>query len=61
MRGKAIEDGKRWLEQVREDLKWAKDLADSIPARVYTRDAANDAVRLADDILEFVDGKIRAV
>jgi len=28
MRREAIEEGKRWLEQAREDLKWAKDLAE---------------------------------
>ncbi len=27
MRKSPIEDGKRWLEQAYEDLKWAKDLA----------------------------------
>lgn len=28
MRKKAKEEGKRWLEQAQEDLKWAKDLAE---------------------------------
>jgi HEPN domain-containing protein len=28
MRREAIEEGKRWLEQAMEDLKWAKDLAE---------------------------------
>lgn len=28
MRKSNIEEGKRWLEQAREDLKWAKDLAE---------------------------------
>lgn len=28
MRKEAIEEGKRWLEQAIEDLKWAKDLAE---------------------------------
>jgi HEPN domain-containing protein len=27
MRREAIDDGRRWLEQASEDLKWAKDLA----------------------------------
>jgi len=28
MRKKAIDEGKRWLDQASEDLKWAKDLAE---------------------------------
>ncbi len=28
MRREAIEEGRRWLEQASEDLKWAKDLAE---------------------------------
>lgn len=28
MRREAIEEGRRWLEQALEDLKWAKDLAE---------------------------------
>ena len=28
MRRSALEEGKRWLEQAEEDLRWAKDLAD---------------------------------
>lgn len=28
MRGKAEEEGMRWLEQAEEDLKWARDLAE---------------------------------
>ena len=28
MRKEATEEGKRWLEQAKEDLKWAKDLAE---------------------------------
>ena len=133
MRSEAIEEGKRWLEQSVEDLKWARDLAerggyhiacflaqqvgekaikaflyaqgeevvlghsierlchsaskfdaeflnkvkrwsildgyyvptrypnslpDSIPARVYTQEAARDAVRLADEIVEFSRNRI---
>ncbi len=134
MRGEAIEEGKRWLEQAVEDLKWAKDLAkrggyhiacflaqqvgekalkgflyaqgeeivighsverlcglaskyepefsekvkrwaildgyyiptrypnslpDSIPARVYTKDVAEDAVSLAEEIVEFIREKLK--
>ncbi len=28
MRRKALEEGKRWLEQAEEDLRWARDLAE---------------------------------
>ena len=28
MRRGPIEEGRRWLEQAKEDLKWAKDLAE---------------------------------
>ena len=133
MRSEAAQEGKRWLDQAIEDLKWAKDLAerggwhiacflaqqvgekalkaylyaqgeeivighsierlcsnasaydnlfsekvkkwsildgfyiptrypnslpDSIPAKVYTRDAAVEAVHLASDIVHFVEGKV---
>jgi HEPN domain-containing protein len=133
MRRSPIEEGRRWLEQAEEDLRWAKDLAerggyhiacflaqqigekalkavlyahgeemvighsierlcqsasgrepklkehvtkwaildghyvptrypnslpDSIPARVYTRDAAQEAVRLAKEIVDFTHGVI---
>jgi HEPN domain-containing protein len=133
MRREAGEEGKRWLEQAREDLKWAVDLAerggyhiacflaqqigekalkaflyaqgeevvighsierlcdqasefdkefskvvtkwsildgyyvptrypnslpDSIPARVYTKDAAKEAVGLAKKIITFVSVRI---
>ncbi len=129
MRRSALEEGKRWMEQAEEDLRWAKDLAErggyhlacflaqqvgekalkaflyaqgeeivlghsverlcqsasqwegefgervrrwsildgyyvptrypnslpgSIPARVYTQDAAQGAVRLAEEIVDFV-------
>jgi HEPN domain-containing protein len=133
MRKEPEEEGKRWLEQAVEDLKWAKELAerggyhiacflaqqvgekalkaflyaqgeelvlgysverlcgvsaqydiqfsemvkkwaildgyyvptrypnslpDSIPAKVYTRDAAAGAVKMAEEIVEFVKGKV---
>jgi HEPN domain-containing protein len=129
MKREAIEEGRRWLEQAQEDLKWAHDLAerggyhiacflaqqvgekaikaflyaqgeeivighsigrlcnlastfepefsekvkrwaildgfyiptrypngvpDSIPARVYTKDAASEAVLLAEEIVKFI-------
>ncbi|MGQ9508666.1 MAG: HEPN domain-containing protein [Thermodesulfobacteriota bacterium] len=134
MRREGLEEGRRWLEQAEEDLKWAKDLAqrggyhiacflaqqvgekalkaflyaqgeeivighsierlcnfalrfevefaekvkkwsildgyyvptrypnslpDSIPARVYTEDAAKEAVGLAEQIVNFVKEKIK--
>ncbi len=134
MRREAAQEGKRWLDQAIEDLKWAKDLAerggwhiacflaqqvgekalkaylyaqseeivighsierlcsnasaydnlfsekvkkwsildgfyiptrypnslpDSIPAKVYTRDAAVEAVGLANEIVQFVEGKLQ--
>jgi HEPN domain-containing protein len=134
MRRSQIDEGKRWLEQASEDLKWAKDLAsrggyhiscflaqqigekalkaflyakgeeivighsigrlcnsaakfdkvfsdrvrewaildgyyvptrypnslpDSIPAKVYTSQAANSAVTLAEEIVEFITAKIK--
>ncbi len=34
--------------------RYPNSLADSIPARVYTRDAAKETVRLAEEIVEFV-------
>ena len=133
MRREAEEEGKRWLEQAAEDLKWGADLAerggyniacflaqqvgdkalkaflyargeeivighsverlcnsasnydgefskkarswaildgyyvptrypnslpDSIPAKVYTRDAAKEAVRLAEEIVVFVKERV---
>lgn len=134
MRKEAKEEGKRWLEQAIEDLKWAKDLAerggyhiacflsqqvgektlkaflyaqgeeivighsverlchlaakyednflkkvkkwaildsfyiptrypnglpDSIPAKVYTSDAAREAVRLAGEIVDYIKEKVK--
>jgi len=133
MRREALDEGKRWLEQAEEDLRWAQDLAarggyhiacflaqqvaekaikafiyaqgeeivmghsierlcrnaarwqpefdelvkrwsildgyyvptrypnslpDSIPARIYTRDAAMESVRLAAEAVEFVRGQL---
>ncbi len=39
-----MEEGKRWLEQPTHH----------IPSKVYTKDAAEGAVKLAEDIVEFV-------
>lgn len=134
MRRETTDEGRRWLEQAEEDLKWTKDLAqrggyhiacflaqqvgekalkaflyaqgeeivighsierlcnfaskfetefaekvkrwaildgyyvptrypnslpDSIPAKVYTEDAAKEAASLANEIVDFVKGKIK--
>ncbi|MGQ9473319.1 MAG: HEPN domain-containing protein [Candidatus Caldatribacteriaceae bacterium] len=134
MKREALEEGRRWLEQAEEDLKWTKDLAqrggyhiacflaqqvgekalkaflyaqgeeivighsierlcnlaskfeaafaekvkkwsildgyyvptrypnslpDSIPARIYTEDAAKEAASLADEIVSFVKERIK--
>mgnify|MGYP000194442672 CR=1 FL=1 len=136
MRRSPTEEGRRWLEQAKEDLKWAKDLAerggyhiacflsqqvgekalkaflyamgeeivighsierlcysaskydkefservkiwaildgyyvptrypnslpDSIPARVYTRDAAKEATKLAEEIVKLIEEKIKSL
>ena len=136
MRESALEEGKRWLEQASEDLRWARELAekggyhiacflaqqigekalkalmyshgeeivlghsierlcraaslwsaelndhvnrwsildgfyvttrypnsvpDSIPARVYTQDAAKEAVKMAEEIVLFVSNHISAL
>ena len=136
MRRRLIEEGRRWLDQAKEDLKWAKDLAerggyhiacflsqqvgekalkaflyamgeeivighsierlcysaskydkefskgvkiwaildgyyvptrypnslpDSIPARVYTRNAAKEATKLAEEIVKLVEEKIKSL
>ncbi len=136
MRESALEEGKRWLEQASEDLRWARELAekggyhiacflaqqigekalkalmyshgeeivlghsierlcrtasiwsselndhvnrwsildgfyvttrypnsvpDSIPARVYTQDAAKEAVKMAEEIVLFVSEHISAL
>jgi HEPN domain-containing protein len=135
MRRDAVEEGRRWLEQAQEDLRWARDLAerggyhvacflsqqvgekavkgflyaqgeeivlghslerlcqqaarweaqfaievkrwaildgyyvptrypnsvpDNIPARVYTADAAHEAVRLAEEVVTFVRERVPA-
>lgn len=135
MRRSPLEEGRRWLEQAQEDLRWAEDLSrrggyhiacflaqqvgekalkaflyasgeeivlghsierlcaeaaarhqefrerarqwsildgyyvptrypnslpDSIPARVYTEDAARDAVRLAGEIVRYVEARLEA-
>ena len=39
--------------------RYPNSLPDSIPARVYTEDAAREAVRLARDIVEYVRERMR--
>ncbi|MGB9629043.1 MAG: HEPN domain-containing protein [Thermodesulfobacteriota bacterium] len=38
--------------------RYPNSLPDSIPAKVYTRDAALEAVKMAEEIVEFVKGKV---
>ena len=49
------ETGRRWLEQATEDpTRYPNSIPDSIPARVYTADAAREAVRLAREVVAYV-------
>lgn len=52
--------GKRWaiLDGYYVPTRYPNSLPDSIPARVYTRDVAREAVGLAEEVVEFVKGKI---
>ena len=47
---------KRWsiLDGYYVPTRYPNSLPDSIPAKVYTKDAANDAVKLAEEIVGFV-------
>ncbi|MGC8787596.1 MAG: hypothetical protein ACP5Q1_09255 [Anaerolineae bacterium] len=69
MRRDARAEGLRWLEQAEADRRGAPDgyyvparypnsLPDSIPARVYNRAAAEEALRLADQVLQLVRMKL---
>jgi HEPN domain-containing protein len=46
------------LDQYYVTTRHPNSLPDSIPARVYTEDAAKGAVRLARDIVEYVRGRL---
>jgi len=50
----------RWsiLDGYYVPTRYPNSLPDSIPARVYTADAAREAVRLATEVVEFVRQKI---
>ncbi|RLA85570.1 MAG: DNA-binding protein [Deltaproteobacteria bacterium] len=50
----------RWsiLDGYYVPTRYPNSLPDSIPARVYTADAAREAVRLATEVVEFVRRKI---
>ncbi len=54
---------KRWsiLDGYYVPTRYPNSLPDSIPARVYTQDAAREAVRLAEEIVSFVKGAIQTV
>lgn len=47
---------KKWtiLDGYYVSRRYANSLPDSIPARVYTQDAAKDAVGLTEEIVDFV-------
>ncbi len=55
-----IERGQRWsiLDGFYVSTRYPNALPDSIPSRVYTRDAANEAVRLACEIVDYVRGRL---
>jgi HEPN domain-containing protein len=50
MRRSPVEEGKWYYVPIR----YPNSLPDSIPARVHTRKAAKEAVRLADEVVAFV-------
>ncbi|MBC7218165.1 MAG: HEPN domain-containing protein [Candidatus Caldatribacterium sp.] len=54
------EKAKRWavLDGYYVPTRYLNSLPDSIPAKVYTKDAACEAVRLAEEVVEFVREKI---
>jgi len=63
MRLEASAQGRRWLEQAEADrrgaqLRYPNSLPDSIPARVYTRRAAEETLRMADQALALVRQKL---
>ena len=55
-----VEHVKRWaiLDGHYVPTRYPNSLPDSIPARVYTRDAAEEAVRLAAEVVEFVRERV---
>ncbi len=61
MRRGPLAEGRRWLEQAQEDLhsRYPNSLPDDIPAHVYTRRAADEAVALAADAVAFVQAQLR--
>ncbi len=58
MRGSPAEEGRRWLVCV--TTRYPNSLPDSIPARVYTEDAAKEAVRLAREIVTDVRERLKS-
>jgi HEPN domain-containing protein len=56
-----LEKVKRWaiLDSYYVPTRYPNSLPDSIPARVYTKDAAGEGVRLAEEIVESVREKMR--
>jgi len=56
-----LERARKWsiLDGYYVTSRYPNSLPDSIPARVYTEDAAREAVRLARDIVEYVRERMR--
>jgi len=52
------EKGRRWslLDSYYVAARYPNSLPDSIPARVFTQQAAGDAVRLAEEAVQYVKG-----
>ncbi len=61
MRRPPLAEGMRWLDQADEDLhsRYPNSLPDDIPAHVYTRRAADEAVALAADAVAFVEAQLQ--
>lgn len=57
MRNSPPEEGLRWLRQAQEDLRWTRHLADE-GAYHLTRQAAMDAVALAEEVVSFVTERL---
>jgi len=50
----------RWaiLDGYYVPTRYPNSLPDSIPARVYTEDAAREAVAMAGEVVDFVEGRL---
>jgi len=54
---------KRWaiLDGYYVPTRYPNTIPDSIPARIYTKDAAKEAANLANEIVEFVEKKLKII